>query len=79
MRRPRRGSRRRLKPIGVRVIGEARRGSGAARLAAYGELQPPILLGLALKELAANLPEIEHLTLAPDVLGEALAHVAGKR
>jgi hypothetical protein len=32
-----------------------------------------------LKELAGNLPEIERLTLAPDVLGEALAHVAGKR
>jgi len=63
----------------VRVVGEAEGDAERARLVAYGELQPPILLGLALKELAANLPEIEHLTLAPDVLGEALARVAGTR
>jgi regulator of protease activity HflC (stomatin/prohibitin superfamily) len=63
----------------VRLVGEAEADAERARLAAYSELQPPILLGLALKELAANLPEIERLTLAPDVLGEALAHVAGKR
>lgn len=63
----------------VRLIGEAEGDAERARLAAYGDLQPPILLGLALKELAANLPEIERLTLAPDVLGEALAQVAGKR
>jgi uncharacterized membrane protein YqiK len=63
----------------VRLLGAAEAEAERGRLAAYGELQPPILLGLALKELAANLPEIEHLTLAPDTLGEALAHVAGKR
>jgi regulator of protease activity HflC (stomatin/prohibitin superfamily) len=64
---------------GVRLIGEAEGEAEGARLAAYADLQPPILLGLALKELAANLPEIERLTLAPDVLGEALARVAGQR
>jgi uncharacterized membrane protein YqiK len=64
---------------GVRLIGEAEADAERARLVAYGELQPPILLGLALKELAANLPAIERLTLAPDVLGEALARVAGER
>jgi len=63
----------------VRLVGEAEAHAERARLAAYGELQPPILLGLALKELAAHLPAIERLTLAPDVLGEALAQVAGKR
>jgi regulator of protease activity HflC (stomatin/prohibitin superfamily) len=63
----------------VRVVGEAEGEAERARLAAYGDRQPPILLGLALKELAANLPQIERLTLAPDILGEALAHVAGKR
>jgi regulator of protease activity HflC (stomatin/prohibitin superfamily) len=64
---------------GIRLVGEAEAAAESARLAAYGELQPPILLGLALKELAGNLPQIERLTLAPDVLGEALAQVAGKR
>jgi regulator of protease activity HflC (stomatin/prohibitin superfamily) len=63
----------------VRLIGEAEGEAERARVSAYGEVQPPILLGLALKELASNLPEIERLTLAPDVLAEALAHVAGRR
>jgi regulator of protease activity HflC (stomatin/prohibitin superfamily) len=63
----------------TRMVGEAEAATERARLAAYGELDPPILLGLALKELAGNLPAIEQLTLAPDVLGDALAKVAGKR
>jgi regulator of protease activity HflC (stomatin/prohibitin superfamily) len=63
----------------IRVVGAADAEAETARLAAYGELQPPILLGLALKELAANLPQIERLTLAPDVLADALAQVAGRR
>jgi regulator of protease activity HflC (stomatin/prohibitin superfamily) len=63
----------------VRVVGEAEGDAERARLGAYGELQAPIVLGLALKELAANMPDIEHLTLAPDVLGEALARMAGTR
>ena len=63
----------------VRLVGAAEAEAERARLAAYDALQPAILLGLALKELAANLPDIEHLTLAPDLLTEALAQVAGKR
>jgi regulator of protease activity HflC (stomatin/prohibitin superfamily) len=63
----------------VRVVGEAEAEAERARLAAYSDLQPQILLGLALKELAANMPQIEQLTLAPDVLSAALAQVAGKR
>lgn len=63
----------------VRLVGGAEAEAERARVAAYGDLQPAILLGLALKELAANLPDIEHLTLAPDMLSEALAQVAGKR
>lgn len=63
----------------VRLVGDAEAEAEHARLKGYGELQPPILLGLALKELAANLPEIEHLTLAPDVLSDAFAEIAGRR
>jgi regulator of protease activity HflC (stomatin/prohibitin superfamily) len=63
----------------LRLVGGAEAEAERARLAAYGELEPPILLGLALKELAGHLPAIEHLTLAPDVLADALAQVAGKR
>ena len=63
----------------VRLVGDAEAEAERARLAAYAALQPAILVGLALKELAGNLPEIEHLTLAPDLLSEALAQVAGRR
>jgi regulator of protease activity HflC (stomatin/prohibitin superfamily) len=63
----------------VRLVGEAEAQAERARLAGYSELQPAILLGLALKELAANLPAIEQLTLTPDLITDALAHVAGKR
>jgi regulator of protease activity HflC (stomatin/prohibitin superfamily) len=63
----------------TRVVGEAEGAAERARLAGYAELEPPILLGLALKELAASLPGIEHLTITPDVLGDALARVAGSR
>ena len=61
----------------LRVVGDAEVSAERARLAAYGDLRPPILLGLALKELAANLPQIEHLTLTPDLIAEALQRVAG--
>ena len=64
---------------GIRLVGSAEAEAERDHLAAYRDLQPAILLGLALKELAANLPEIQNLTLAPDLVGEALAHVAGKR
>jgi regulator of protease activity HflC (stomatin/prohibitin superfamily) len=40
----------------LRVVGEAGAGAEQARVAAYADLRPPILFGLALKELAANLP-----------------------
>jgi regulator of protease activity HflC (stomatin/prohibitin superfamily) len=63
----------------VRLVGEAEAEAEAARLAAYASLEPPILLGLALKELAANMPQSNGVTLAPDVIADALAHVAGKR
>jgi regulator of protease activity HflC (stomatin/prohibitin superfamily) len=63
----------------VRLVGEAEAEAERARLAAYAALQPAILLGLALKELAGNLPQIEQLTLSPDLLSQALARAAGKR
>jgi len=53
---------------GIRLVGDAEAGSEAARLAAYRDLSEGVLLALALKELAANLPSIEHLVLTPDLL-----------
>jgi regulator of protease activity HflC (stomatin/prohibitin superfamily) len=53
---------------GVRAVGLAQGEAEAARLAAYRDLPPAVLHGLALRELAGQLPEIGQLTLTPDVL-----------
>ena len=63
----------------VRLVGAAEAEAERARLDAYAALQPSILLGLALQELARNLPQIEQLTVTPDLLSQALAQVVGKR
>ncbi len=60
---------------GTRAIGEAEAASEAARLAAYRDLPEAIMLGLALKDLAANLPQINSLVLTPDLLAPVLARL----
>lgn len=57
------------------LVGEASAAAEAARLAAYRDLPEATLLGLAVKELAANLPRIEHLVLAPDLLAPVLTRL----
>ncbi|MBI3227036.1 MAG: SPFH domain-containing protein [Mycolicibacterium cosmeticum] len=59
----------------ARLVGEAEAAAEAARLAAYRDLSEATLLGLALKELAVNLPKIEHLVLTPDLLAPVLARL----
>ena len=59
----------------TRAIGAAEAEAEAARLAAYQGLEAATLLGLAAKELAANLPQIGTLTLAPDLLTPVLARL----
>jgi regulator of protease activity HflC (stomatin/prohibitin superfamily) len=58
---------------GTRLAGAAQGDAEAAHVAAYRDLPEAVLLGLAVKELAANLPKIETLVLAPDLLAQALA------
>ncbi|MFT4189752.1 MAG: SPFH domain-containing protein [Aeromicrobium sp.] len=58
---------------GVRLAGEAEGQAEAARVAVYRDLPEAVLLGLAVKELAANLPAVETLVLTPDLLSTALA------
>lgn len=58
---------------GVRAIGLAEAEAEAAKLAAYRDLPPAVLHGLALKELAGQLPEIGQLTVTPDVVTGLLA------
>ncbi|MFT4299200.1 MAG: SPFH domain-containing protein [Aeromicrobium sp.] len=57
----------------ARLTGQAEADGEAARVAVYRDLPEAVLLGLALKELAAHLPNIETLVLTPDLLSNALA------
>jgi regulator of protease activity HflC (stomatin/prohibitin superfamily) len=60
----------------VRVIGEAEGSAETARLGAYRDLQEGVLLGIALRELASNLPQISNLILTPDLIAPVLARIA---
>ena len=59
----------------TRVVGTAEADAKAARLAASRELDTATILGLAIKELAGNLPQIGTLTLTPDLLTPILARL----
>ncbi|MBO9521742.1 MAG: hypothetical protein J7518_09410 [Nocardioidaceae bacterium] len=60
---------------GTRVTGLAEGDAETARLAAYRDVPEAILFGLAVKELAANLPSINSLVLTPDLLAPVLARL----
>ncbi|MEQ4209097.1 SPFH domain-containing protein [Actinopolymorpha sp. B17G11] len=56
----------------TRVIGAADGAAEAAKLAAYQDVDPRILLALALRQLAGALPNIGTLNLSPDLITTAL-------
>lgn len=60
---------------GTRLAGAAQGDAEAARVAAYSDVSEAVLLALAVKELAANLPKIETLVLSPDLVTKALAQL----
>jgi regulator of protease activity HflC (stomatin/prohibitin superfamily) len=60
----------------VRVVGAAEAEAEAARLAAYRDLPASVLQGLALRELAGQLPEIGQITITPDLLTGTLSRLA---
>jgi len=60
---------------GTRLAGTAQGEAEAARVAAYRDVPQAVLLALAVKELAANLPKIETLVLSPDLVTKALAQL----
>lgn len=64
---------------GTRVTGAAQGEAEAARVAAYRDASDGVLMTLALKELAANLPQIETLVLSPDLVSKALAQLGQGR
>jgi len=61
---------------GIRATGDAQGAAETARVAAYRDLPHGTLLGLAVKELAANLPQINSLVLTPDLLAPILSRFA---
>jgi regulator of protease activity HflC (stomatin/prohibitin superfamily) len=61
---------------GTRAMGEAQAAAEAARLAAYRDLSDATLLGLAAKELAANVGKVGSIVLTPDLLAPVLARLA---
>jgi hypothetical protein len=57
----------------TREVGAARAEAEGARLQVYAALPDGVLAGLALKELAGNLPQVQSLVLTPDLLAPVLA------
>ena len=60
---------------GTRLAGAAQGDAEAARVAAYADVSEAVLMALAVRELAANLPHIDSLVLSPDLLTQALARL----
>ncbi|GAB3990736.1 SPFH domain-containing protein [Nocardioides marmoraquaticus] len=64
---------------GTRLAGAAHGDAEAARVDAYRDVSETVLLALAVKELAANLPKIETLVLSPDLVSTALAQLGARK
>jgi regulator of protease activity HflC (stomatin/prohibitin superfamily) len=61
----------------TRMVGAAEAETEAAKMAIYAGLDRSVLLALAAREAAANLPEIGTLMLSPDVVSAALGALVG--
>lgn len=59
----------------TRAMGDAKASAETAWLGAYRDLSDATLLGLAVRELAANVPKIQSLVLTPDLLSPILARL----
>lgn len=59
----------------TRLLGEADATAESAKFAAYGDVDQDKLLALALRELAANLPPITHLSITPELLAPLLTRL----
>lgn len=63
----------------TRLAGAAQGDAEAARVGAYRDVSETIMMTLAVKELAANLPKIDTLVLSPDLVSKALAQLGSGR
>jgi regulator of protease activity HflC (stomatin/prohibitin superfamily) len=64
------------KAEGIRLVEGARVEAERAHVEIYRQLQPGVLQGLALKELAAHPPAIGHLSLGSEALSSVLSRLA---
>jgi len=64
---------------GIRAVGLAEGEAEAAKLAAYRDLPEPVLQALVLKEFAGQLPQINQVTVTPDMLTDLLTRLAGQQ
>lgn len=60
-------------------LAEAEAKADELKLSPYGELAPQALVGLALKEWAANAGTIGNLSITPDMLGQIVGWIGGQR
>ena len=59
----------------IRRIEDAKVAAETARTDIYRTLPSSVILGLAARELAQNLDQIDHLSITPDLIGPLLSHV----
>lgn len=61
-----------------RALGEAAGAAEQARMAALRDVPVEVLTALAMRELAGNLPHIDHLTVTPDLLTDLVGRLGGR-
>ena len=61
------------------TLAEAEAKADELKLEPYGALPPQALVGLALKEWAANAGRIDNLSITPDLLGKVVSFVSQAR
>ena len=61
----------------IEVVGAANAAAERASLEAYNGISDGTILGLAVKDLAANMPNIDSLVVAPDMVTSLLAKLGG--
>jgi len=59
----------------IRVVEEAKVAAERDRMEIYAEMPSNVMMGLAARELATKLKRIDHLNIAPDMLGPMLTNL----
>jgi regulator of protease activity HflC (stomatin/prohibitin superfamily) len=60
----------------IELLATARNAAEREQVEIFASIEPAVLMALAAREAAGNLPSIEHLVLAPDSIGPAIAALA---